>query len=523
MIRRRYFTTIAATTAALLLGACGGGGGGKSTGGSTGATGEPVAGGSARVLTLSELRTLDPAQMGNNFVSGAIVGNALYGTLLTDDPQSGKIRGSLAKSFSSSDGGKTFELKLRDGLTFSDGTPLDAAAVKYDWDRMRLPATASPYQADASLVTSTKTVDATTLKVTLAEPMAQFAQSIVTTSMNWIASPAALGKGAKAYDAHPVGAGPYTLKEWRRQDAMVLVKNPKYWDAPKPYLNQLTLTVALDATQRVNTVISGGADLAVEQNWENLKKASDAGLPTTTSPLSGGTYLALNTRRAPFNDIRAREALSDAIDFNALNASVYDGTGETVDTVFRKSSPFYTDIPVGKPDAAAAQKLFNEIAADGKPVSFTFTTTASTENKAQAESIQSQLSRFKNVTMKIKVVDYAEFIPLQTSHDFDAVVSSAAFNDPEPRLWTAFQGDSPTNMTGINDAQLDQALLKGRTATTVADRKAAYETVQRRLVALRPMLWILRSAGSAISGKNVGGLTQYGFGSLLPEDLWIKH
>ncbi|MGW7542314.1 hypothetical protein ACWGKQ_14515 [Streptomyces sp. NPDC054770] len=140
-----------------------------------------------------------------------------------------------------------------------------------------------------------------------------------------------------------------------------------------------------------------------------------------------------------------------------------------------------------------------------------------------AESIQSQLSTFKNVTMKIKVVDYAEFLPLQTSHNFDMVVSSAAFNDPEPRLWTAFQGDSPTNMTGINDAQLDQALLKGRTATTVADRKAAYETVQRRLVALRPMLWIGRTAGSAISGKNVGGLTQYGFGSLLPEDLWIKH
>ncbi|MEU4657404.1 ABC transporter substrate-binding protein [Streptomyces sp. NPDC023723] len=522
MMHRRCSTTIAVATAALLLAACGGGAG-KDGEGAAGATGKPVAGGSARVLTLSELRTLDPAQMGNNFVSGAIVGNALYGTLLTDDPESGKIKSSLAKSFDSSDGGKTFELKLRDGLTFSDGTPFDAEAVKFNWDRMRKPATASPYQADASLVTATKTVDATTLKVTLAQPMAQFAQSVVTTSMNWIASPAALGKGAKAFDAHPVGAGPYTLKEWRRQDAMELAKNPKYWDAPKPYLDSLTLKVALDSTQRVNTVVSGGADVAIEQNWQNLKKAADAGLPTTTSPLNGGTFLALNTRRAPFNDARAREALTAAIDMDALNASVFNGTGETVDTLFRKSSPYYADIPVAKPDAATAQRLFDELAADGSPVSFTFTTTASTENKAQAESIQSQLSKFKNVTMKIKVVDYAEFLPLQTSHDFDVVVSSAAFNDPEPRLWTAFQGDSPTNMSGIDDAQLNAALLKGRTATDQADRKAAYDTVQSRLVELRPMLWILRTAGSAISGKNVGGLTQYGFGSLLPEDLWISH
>ncbi|MGW5658052.1 ABC transporter substrate-binding protein [Streptomyces humi] len=523
MTRTRGFTTtaVATTAAALLLAACGGGG--KTDHASSGgASGKPVAGGSATVLTLSELRTLDPAVNGNNFASGAIIGNALYGTLLTDDPKSGKIRYSMAKSFASTDGGKTYKLTLRDGLKFTDGTVLNAAAVKYNWDRMRNPKTGSPYLADASLVASTKALDATTLQVTMAEPESHFAESIVTTSLNWIASPTALAKGAQAFDAHPVGAGPYTLKEWRRQDAMVLTKNPGYWDAPKPYLDTLTLRVSADASQRINTVTSGGADLAVESNWQNMKKAEQAGLPTNTMPLSGGTYLAMNMRRAPFNDPRARTALAAAIDFNALNVSVFDGAGEPVATLFDKASPFYADIPVSKPDPATAQRLFDQLTEAGKPVSFTFTTTSTSENKAQAEAIQAQLSKFKHVTVKIKVVEFAEFLTLQTSHDFDMITSSAAFLDPEPRLSTAFMSTSPTNMTGVADKQLDAALSAGRTETDTAQRKASYETVQQRLVALHPLLWVTRTATGVFSAKNVGGVEQYGFGSLLPEDIWIK-
>ncbi|MFD3377544.1 MULTISPECIES: ABC transporter substrate-binding protein [unclassified Streptomyces] len=518
--KRRFLATGAAIAAALLLSSCGGGGG--ATGKAAGASGKPKAGGSATVLTPSELRTLDPAKTGNNYASGAIVGNALYGTLLVDDPKSGEIRSSMAKSFQSADGGKTFDLKLNDGLMFTDGTPLDAEAVKYNWDRMRDPATASPYRSDAAMVASTKAIDATTLRVTLTQPVSQFAQSVVTTSMNWIASPTALKKGPKAFDAKPVGAGPYTLQQWRRQDAMQLEKNPKYWDSPKPYLDRLTLRVTQDATQRVNTVRSGGADLAIESSWKNFESAEDAGLPTTVLPLSGGTYIALNMRRAPFDDLRTRAALAAALDFKSVNDAVFDGAGETVDSLFDKSSPFYADIPVSRPDRSAAQKLFDEIAADGKPVSFTFTTTSSPENRAQAEAVQAQLSEFKNVTVKIRVIDFAEYVTLQTTQDFDAALSSAAFRDPEPRLWTAFHGDEPTNMSGVNDKKLDAALLAGRSATSEADRKVAYERVQRRLLELHPLLWVSRTAGGAISTKGVGGMTQYGFGSLRPEELWIQ-
>lgn len=521
MIRKRRVLTAAAIAAVvMLLAACGGGARGGTA--AAGATGDPVRGGSATVLTLSEPRTLDPAFGSNNGPGTGLVGNALFGTLLLTDPKTGEIVPSMASGFSSPDGGRTFDLTLRDGLKFSDGSAFDASAVKTHWDRMKDPATGSFYQGDAALVANIEVTSPTKLKATMVQPVPNFGYSIVTSTLNWIPKAAAVAAGGPAFDANPIGAGPYTLKEWRRQDSMVLVRNPNYWDAPRPYLDQLVVRPSVDASQRVNTMVSGGADIAVESSWANLKKATESNLVTNVQPLSGGNYIALNTRRAPFDDIRARTAVAAAFDPQALNVAVFNSAAEQVDSLFNPSSPFRTDDPVGKPDKATAQRLFDELAAEGKPVSFTFTATSASESRATGEALQAQLSAFKNVSVRVQVVDYAQVASLQATHDFDATVSSAAFLDPEPRLWTAFYGTSRSNMSGINDPELNAALLQGRTATTVADRKSAYEKVQERLLAEHPNLWTSRNASAAITSKQVGGVEQYGFGSLRPETLWVQ-
>ncbi|SQD99058.1 MULTISPECIES: ABC transporter substrate-binding protein [unclassified Parafrankia] len=502
----------------LVLAACGGGA--SPAGSSAAADGEPVPGGTARVLTLSDARSLDPAMLFNAYASTAVLGNALYGTLLTDDPASGEVRYRMAESFTTSDNGTTFELKLRPGLVFSDGTPLDAAAVKYNWDRLKTVPGASA--ADASLVGSTEVIDPRTLRITLTTPIPKFAQIVVISSMNWIASPAALAAGQQAFDAHPIGAGPFTLERWTRQDAIELVKNPRYWDAPKPYLDRLTLRVALDGGQRLNTVVSGGADVAIESHWWNVSRAAEAGLRTNVMQLSGGVYVALNQRRAPFNDVRARQALAYASDLQALNLAAYNGAGQVADTLFSKQSTFYTDTPLTTPNRDTAQRLFDELAAAGKPVSFTLTVSPTADSKALAEGIQAQLSAFRNVSVQIDVVDHARSAALRTSHDFDAIFSGVFFVDPEPRLWNAFNGQSDANISGVNDEALNTDLQAARTATGEAERKALYAAVQQRLAELVPVIFLVRAAPSALAGKNVGGLVQYGNGSLLPEELWIR-
>ncbi|MFJ9127778.1 ABC transporter substrate-binding protein [Streptomyces sp. NPDC102340] len=524
LIRTRRSLSLAAacTATALILSACGGGGGSGDTANGSTTAGKPVTGGSGRVLQLSEQTGLDPAMLANEWAVNAFIGNALYGTLMVNDVTTGEIRYKMATSFATKDGGRTFELKLRKGLTFSDGTALDATAVKYNWDRLKDPATGAFAFPEASLIASTTVVDPITLKVTLTEAVPHYAQAVIISALNWIASPKALKAGRKAFDAKPVGAGPYTLTKWTRQDSTVLARNPRYYAKPRPYLDTITVRTALDGKQRLDTMTTGGADVAIEGNWQNLAKAKAAGLSTTVVPLNGGLSVTMNTRRAPFDDLRARQAIAAGLDMKALNQTAFNGTGKTADTLFDKTSPFYEDMALAQPDKAKAQKLFDELAADGKRVTFTFKTFPSSDNRVVAESVQTQLSQFKNVKVNIKVIDYADNAALRTKHDFDMIVSSALFADPEVRMLDTFKSGSGRNMSGIADKKLSDALLKGRTSSDETERKAAYRTVQDRLAALVPMVFYTRAAPAVITGKNVHGVVEYGGGSLLPEELWIK-
>lgn len=519
MHKVRLIATAFVCGATLLLGACGGGDG-SAPPGSSGATGTPVAGGNRRILTLSEPRSLDPITIGNAYATSAAIGNALYGTLMINDGD--KISYKMAQSFTTADNGASFELKLKPGLVFSDGTPLGAAAVKFNWDRVKDPTAGSVNVSEASMIASSTVADPTTLKITLTSPVPNYAQSIITSTLNWTAAPKALEKGRAEFDKNPIGAGPFTLKTWTRQATMELVKNQKYWDSPRPYLDGITFRPTLDGSQRYNTILSGGADIAIESNWLNLDKASKAELPTNLMNLSGGTFMAMNARRAPFNDVRARQAIAAALDMDAANQAVFNGTAKPVDTLFAEGSPYYTDTPLTRPDKAKAQQLFDDLAAEGKPVSFTFTTAPNTESRALAENVQAQLSAFRNVTVKVKVIEVAELAGLRRTHDFDMAISSAFFQDPEPRLYTAFHSTSAANLGGLADPQLDQALQEARSATTEQDRKAAYDTLQKRLIEQVPVIFQVRAAPSVLTTKSVGGVHQYGLGSLLPEELWIQ-
>jgi len=521
---QRFLPAIAAAcAAALLLTSCGSSESGNVASAAGADAGDPVAGGVLRAIQMGEPRSLDPAALSNTWAHQPVLGNALYGTLMINNLDTLEVEYKMASDFSTTDGGATFDLVLRPGLTFTDGTPLDAAAVKFNWDRLRDPALGSTAIRQAAQVASSEVVDPTTLRITLASPNPHFPQGMLTTSMNWIASPAALQKGPAEFDRTPVGAGPFTLKNWMRGDAVELVKNPQYWDAPKPYLDELTVRTVADNSQRFNMMSSGGADLSLEASWGTLAKAEAAGIPSEVVPAGGGQIMIMNSARAPFDDVRARRAVSLATDLDALNSVVFNGEGETPETLFPEGSPYFADIPLWKGDKETAQKLFDELAAEGKPVSFTFMSYPTQETKAAAESLQAQLAAFQNVNVEVQVVDYAAATARVGARDFDMVISSAITQDPDYALWTAFHGDSPGNFSGLDDAELNDALDAGRIAQTVEERKAAYETAQNRLVDLVPGVWYTKAAPSVMYGENVHGVRMFTLGSPMPEEMWMTN
>lgn len=481
---------------------------------------EPTPGGSMQAIQGGEPRSLDPATMVNAWMAQSLVGNALYGTLMTNDVETFEVGHALATGFVSEDGGATFTLTLRPDLVFTDGTLLDAAAVEHNWDRLRDPKVGSPSLTQAAQVTSTEVVDPLTLRVVMAAPNPHFAQSLVTSGMNWIASPDALQKGQSEFDKNPIGAGPFRLASWSRQNRIELTRNPDYWDQPKPYLDALTIRTVPDTNQRLNAITTGSADLAMEASWFTLSKAEAAGYPTYTVPTGGGQFLAFNTRKAPFDDVRARRAVSLALDLEEIDAAVYNSTGSIPETLFPEVSPFHKDMALHEKDRDAAKRLFDELAAEGNPVDFTFLAYSSIENKAVAEAVQAQLSAFENVTARIEIVEFVAGVPRLAAGDFDMAILSATILDPDASLWSVFHSDSRGNYTGIDDEELDKALDVGRVAKSTEERVAAYEVVQQRLADLDPAVWYVRSAPSVVTGKDTYGVATYGMGSVLPEELW---
>lgn len=517
----RLLAVVFSASLLIFLTACGGGSSTPGTGPAAD-EGDPVPGGTARVLQTGEPRSLDPAALSNTWAHQPVLGNALYGTLMINSIETLEIEYKMATDFSTTDGGTTFNLALQPGLTFTDRTPLDAAAVKFNWDRLKDPTLGSTSIRQAIQVANTEVIDPTNLKVTLVAPNPHFAESLVASALNWIASPAALEKGRETYDEAPVGAGPFTLTKWTRQASIELEKNPGFWDAPKPYLDKITIQTVADSNTRLNTITTGGADLASETNYASVNKANAAGLKSQIVPTGGGQYMGMNQRRAPFDDQRARKAVSLAVDLAALNTIVYNGEGKVPETLFAEESPFFTDVALQEDNKEQAQQLFNDLAKEGKPVSFTFLSYPTTESRTLAEGLQTQLSAYDNVDVKVEVVDYGAATARASQRDFDMIISSAVIQDPDFPLWTAFHSKSPGNFVGTNDPQLDQALDAGRIATSEDDRKTAYNTVQERLAEIVPGIWYTRAAPSVIYGSNVNGVDLYTLGSPLPENIWMN-
>jgi peptide/nickel transport system substrate-binding protein len=459
--------------------------------------------------------------MGNNTSTNTLVGNSLFGHLLVVDEE-GEIEYGQAEDLSTNDGGTTWQLTLREGLTFSDGTPFDAAAVQSGWERIADPQVGSAARGIVAFIDSMSAAGRV-LDFTLTQPIAQFENAIAEQgALNWIASPAALEAGPQAFDENPIGAGPFVLESWQRSGEMVLTRNERYWDSPRPYLDRLVLTANPEAEQRYTTVISGGADGTTLSNPDVFARAEDDGLTGFTAPLGGGTGMVMNTRSAPFDDIRARQAVTYGVDRDALRASAYGGAGETPETFFPEGSDDNGDAAMLPYDPEAAQELFDELAAEGKPVEFTITSFPATQSRRSSESIQAQLNQYENVSVEVEVLDFPAAIAKLTQRSFGAMIGGTSFAAPMPSLYLVLLSTSGSNSTGIDDPDLDAALETALAATDAQERSEAYQQVAERFAELAPELFYIRQQYSVVVAEHVHGVQLYGVGAVRTDGLWTS-
>lgn len=348
--------------------------------------GTPKPGGTLVVAIPGDIAGTDPTLVSD--ASSTYVLQQIVENLVTLKPGTGdEIVPGLAESWTLSPDGLTYTFKIRSGVKFSDGTDLDAAAVKFNFDRwLNLPQS----YVDAGLtfypdtvigrgatanVISTAAPDATTFALTLKAPNSAFLIQLTLTPFG-IASPKALTDG-KASD--PVfknnlyanggppaatGTGPFVFKEWVTGDHVTLVKNPNYWNAAAggPYLDSITFKPIADPTATLNALQSGDVDISQTLAPVDVPTAqADTKLQYYDRGSACNTgVLAMNQAFKPFDNLKIRQAVAYAINRQALVDAFFGDTGVVLKNWAPPGTKFANDLAVPGYDPEKAKSLIAE-------------------------------------------------------------------------------------------------------------------------------------------------------------------
>lgn len=469
-----------------------------------GARGDTAPGPAAlRVGVESEIQGFDPLRTPVMGVATLTVGRALFDTLIELDAQ-GRIQPALALSLEPSADLKTWTATLRPGLRFHDGTPLDAQAIASHFMRLLDPrnrCACRPFIAPLSRVVA---VDARTVRFELQQPWAALPAVLGEPSVvSLIGSPQAVADPARDYQRHPVGSGPFELEEWTSGDRVVVRRFAGHWRKPAASLERIEFRVLPDEQTRLAALRSGDLDVIWTQTPASARKANSEGLAVRTAIGAGARILVFNTRVAPLDDPRVRQALSLAIDPRQLAQVFSEGLAPPVTNPFGPGSPFACAGDDGvRFDLERARALVRE---HGEPVRLELLHTATPRGLETAQVMQA-LWREAGIDVALVPVEQGQLVQrvLKGDYAIGAWRIRDSF-DPDPDLYGLLSSQSQFNVTGLKDAAIDELLLAGRTRLDPGERRASYCALAHAVAEQAPFVYLAPNIYFAVSGARVRG------------------
>ena len=309
--------------------------------------------------------TLDPTSGAAQAIREVVLQNIFEGLVAMD--RTGKIVPALAESWTVSADGLTYSFKLRPNARFHDGTPFSARDVKFSFERAVAPDSTNAQRWIFTPIAGIEALDPVTVTITLKQPTANFVYGLA-----WgdaiIVSPAT----AADNKTRPVGTGPFKFARWNRGDRLEFERNAEYW-GPKPALAKAVFRFIGDPQAQVAALRAGDIDaftnLSAPEAIPQLKAAPK--LKVTLGKTEGETILAINNAKAPFSDIRVRQAISHVLDRKTIALGVYGFDLDYIGSHFSPLHPAYVDLTGTYPvDIAKAKSL---LAAAGFPNGFSCT------------------------------------------------------------------------------------------------------------------------------------------------------
>lgn len=497
MSRRLLRTVSVAAAAALMLAGCGpreGGGDQPADGPGQSAgdmqegmvnvnenPGDPVDGGVLTWASYTEPRLLDPAATIATATSGGNELLAIYDSLLKYNWETQKIEPRMAESFEMNDDNTELTLTLRDGVTFSDGTPLDAKAVKASMDRYGNSKTAPDGALWNSSVAEVKAVDDKTVVITLTGPYPTFV-NLLTSGPGMIVAPD-VGAGE---DFKPIGAGPFTVTAIKPREVTEMAANENYWGG-KPHLDGLRFVYLGNPQNGVDALLAGDVDGAMLREPHRIKPVKEKGLEGYQNLVAASFVLMFNTSEGrPGQDPNVRQSIARAVDPKLAYQRSFEAEYGATNVLLPEYSRWHSDASTGiELNTDEATQLLDEAKKAGFSGSIGYVGT--TEGVALATKANLEAIGY-TVDLDIKR-NPTDAYAIGLARDFDILALAVNIRefDPYPKLNAVMHSKGTQTYGMATDPEMD-ALLDELKAATPEEQKDVMAKIEAKYYELMPFV-----------------------------------
>ncbi|PYN04358.1 MAG: ABC transporter substrate-binding protein [Candidatus Rokuibacteriota bacterium] len=483
---------------------------------------------------VAEPVTMDPPQITD--LNSARVTKRIFEGLVAQELGSYKLVPGLAQSWDISKDGLTYTFKLRPNVKFHDGTPFNAEAVKFVFERQLNDK--GPYYATGTYpyvkgflgnVAGVEVLDAGTVQIKLKAPLAPFLQYLAHQSL-FMFSPESLKKWGKDVVKHPVGTGPFKLDAWEPGVRVVLARNDEYWGGA-PKIRQAIYVPIVEAQARLVALKTGDIDLTMDVPPDSLDELRrDPNVVVAESNSSAVWYVMLNTRHPILKDRRVRQALNHAVNKDAIIRDILRGTA----IVSRgPMSPvygtFYEDNTARYPhDLDKARALLREA---GHPNGFELTFLVPESGSGMqspvemATVIQANLAQI-GVRAKIQTMEWGAYLRKYLEQPDMAEMSwNPSIGDPDHMMYMLLSSDRfpPAFNAGYyqND-RVDDLLRRARTTVDEKARVPLYREAQKLVVEDAPWIFVDHGKQVIVHRKRVQGFKLHPNFDLVLTPVWLQ-
>lgn len=436
----------------------------------------------------------------------------LYEQLVAIDPASAdaQVVGELAERWVVADDGLSIRFNLRAGGRFSDGSLIDADAVKFSFERVkRIGRGPSGFLEWLDRV---EVVDPLTVKLVLKRPYAAALQMLAQPSAS-VVSPASVrahdvgDDGTAWLSENSAGSGPYVLGDYRANDYVTMVARPR-GGRPQPGFRTIRFRALPDEGVRRLLLERGDVDMTdIVPAALVGRYAAIEGVDVRTSP--GGvsqSFLMLNTRSGPLTDVRIRQAVAAAIDYRALRGQVLKGNATQLSGYLTPGSPgFAADEPPPRRDLARAKALLREAGYDGRPLVLLIS-----QLGPVAEFVQSNLAE-AGIRVRLERRSGGAIQALQAAGDFDLIYTGWSLDVPDAApfleaLFTTRGIASGANGSGLSDPDIDRLVEAALVESDPTVRARLLRAADVRLRALRPVVMLFSAKPVAAYRSDLQGV-----------------